>query len=210
MQICMDCILLKNGTKLFVKASRFDHIPDHELLGLYYEDKDQKWIGILLERYTLLLLGVCMKYLKDEQEARDCVQQIFLKVLTDLPKYKVTYFKSWLYMVAKNYCLMRLSDRHGKEPRELSEQVLEEPAESNDQLYETEWTYNMLEESLRELSPEQRDCVILFYLKKNSYAEVSEKTGYSMMQVKSFIQNGKRNLRNALDRKLSQRKEGHS
>ena len=72
-----------------MKANRYDHITDAELLNLYRADKNQEWIGVLLERYTLLLLGVCMKYLKDETEARDCVQQIFLKVLTEVGKYKI-------------------------------------------------------------------------------------------------------------------------
>ena len=68
-----------------MKANRYDHISDQELLEYYYADNNQEWLGILLQRYTLLLLGVCMKYLKDETEARDCVQQIFLKVLTEAP-----------------------------------------------------------------------------------------------------------------------------
>src|SRR5947209_12879634 len=102
-----------------MKANRYDHITDGELLEHFYADGNGEWIGILLQRYTLLLLGVCMKYLKDETEAKDCVQQIFLKVLTELPKYKVEYFKSWLYMVAKNHCLMRLRDKGARTTKEL-------------------------------------------------------------------------------------------
>src|SRR5690348_5789982 len=106
-----------------MKANRYDHMTDAELLELYQADKNQEWIGILLERYTLLLLGVCMKYLKDENEARDCVQQIFLKVLTEVGKYRIDYFKSWLYMVAKNHCLMRLRDKGSKGVKELQDHV---------------------------------------------------------------------------------------
>src|SRR5688572_17310748 len=87
---------------------------ESELLDLYYREKDAQWLGILLERYTLLLLGVCMKYLKNEPEARDAVQQVFLKVLTEAGKYRITYFKSWIYMVAKNHCLMKLRNDSGK------------------------------------------------------------------------------------------------
>src|SRR3954464_2478967 len=105
-----------------MKTSRYDHISDAELLELYQSDRNQEWIGILLERYTLLLLGVCMKYLKDENEAKDCVQQIFLKVLTEVSKYRIEFFKSWLYMVAKNHCLMRLRDKGLKGAKELSEE----------------------------------------------------------------------------------------
>lgn len=188
-----------------MKANRYDHITDNGLLELYYTDRNQEWIGILLERYTLLLLGVCMKYLKDENDAKDCVQQIFLKVLTEAGKYRIDYFKSWLYMVAKNHCLMRLRDKGAKEVKELSEHHAASTDADRQELMASEQTYGLLEESLKELSEEQRQCVILFYLKKNSYQQISEKTGYSMMQVKSYIQNGKRNLKILLDKKMNER-----
>jgi RNA polymerase sigma factor (sigma-70 family) len=191
-----------------MKANRYDHITDNKLLELYNADKNQEWIGILLERYTLLLLGVCMKYLKDENEAKDCVQQIFLKVLTEIGKYRIDYFKSWLYMVAKNHCLMRLRDKGTKTAKELNEHHAVTTESDRQELIANEKTYDLLEEALQELGEEQRQCVILFYLKKNSYQQISEKTGYSLMQVKSYIQNGKRNLKLLLDKKMKQRIEG--
>lgn len=190
-----------------MKANRYDHITDTELLELYYADHNQEWIGILLERYTLLLLGVCMKYLKDENEAKDCVQQIFLKVLTEVGKYRIDYFKSWLYMVAKNHCLMRLRDKGAKNVKELNEHHAISTDTDKQELIASEQTYDLLEEALNELSEEQRQCVILFYLKKNSYQQIHEKTGYSMMQVKSYIQNGKRNLKILLDKKMKERSQ---
>lgn len=191
-----------------MKANSYNHITDAELLNLYYADHNQEWIGILLERYTLLLLGVCMKYLKDENEARDCVQQIFLKVLTEVGKYRIEYFKSWLYMVAKNHCLMRLRDKGSKAVKELNELHAVASETNKQELILNEQTYDLLEEALNELSGEQKQCVILFYLKKNSYQQISETTGYTMMQVKSYIQNGKRNLKLLLDKKMKQRTEG--
>ena len=189
-------------------ADRYNHITDNELLAHYYADGNQEWIGVLLKRYTLLLLGVCMKYLKDESEAKDCVQQIFLKVLTEVPKYKIEYFKSWLYMVAKNHCLMRLRD-HGKNVRELSDNSPHMHHESDkSDLLENEQTYNLLEEAITELSDEQKKCVILFYLQKQSYQQVADQTGFNMMQVKSYIQNGKRNLKILLERKLKEKRQG--
>jgi RNA polymerase sigma factor (sigma-70 family) len=191
-----------------MKSNRYDNIADAELLELYYADKNQEWIGILLERYTLLLLGVCMKYLKDENEAKDCVQQIFLKVLTEVGKYKIDFFKSWLYMVAKNHCLMRLRDKGTKGVKELNDNYATATETDRQELMANEKTYDLLEEALNELGEEQRQCVILFYLKKNSYQQITEKTGYSLMQVKSYIQNGKRNLKILLDKKNEQRTEG--
>ena len=190
-----------------MKANRYDHITDTELLELYTRDRNQEWIGILLGRYTMLLLGVCMKYLKDENEAKDCVQQIFLKVLTEAGKYHIEYFKSWLYMVAKNHCLMRLRDKGSKHVKELNDSFLAAEQSDRQELLANDQTYDLLEEALDELNEEQKQCVILFYLKKKSYSRISEQTGFSMMQVKSYIQNGKRNLKIILDRKLKEKRE---
>ncbi len=189
-----------------MSSGNYKNISDAELLDRYYVDRDQRWLGILLDRYTLLLYGVCMKYLKDEHAAQDAVQQIFLKVLTDAGKYKIDYFKSWLYMVAKNYCLMQLRNAGGKETKELSQMHLASPDTSPSEIVDKEQAYTKLEEALTELNEEQRQCVILFYLHKNSYQQISEKTGYTPMQVKSYIQNGKRNLKIILERKMQESK----
>lgn len=185
-------------------ADKYKHISDQQLLENFYADHDAKWLGILLPRYTLLLLGVCIKYLKNEEEAKDCVQQVFLKVITELKKYKVEYFKSWLYMVAKNHCLMKIRDRHGKMPVELTERYMRGAEEQPDKqsLVQDDQTIELMNEALKELSPEQRQCVTLFYLEKKSYQEISDETRFTMMQVKSYIQNGKRNLKLMIEKKL--------
>lgn len=193
-----------------MKPGQYNHISDANLLEYFYTDKDTEWMGILLERYTLLLLGVCMKYMKNEEEAKDCVQQIFLKVLTEASKYRIDFFKSWLYMVAKNHCLMRLRDKGNIAVQEIDEKIT--PPQQDvlkDELLQNEKTFALLEDAIDELSDEQRRCVILFYLQKNSYQQVCDKTGFSMQQVKSYIQNGKRNLKLLLEKKLKQQKVGN-
>lgn len=189
---------------LHMKPGQYNHISDSEMLGYYYADGNQEWIGILLQRYTLLLLGVCMKYLKDETEARDAVQQVFLKVLTEVPKYKIEFFKSWLYMVAKNHCLMRLRDKGSKAAKELTDTHLVQTNEDESDLWQNEKTYALLEEAMEELNEEQKRCINLFYLQKKSYQQITDRTGFTGMQVKSYIQNGKRNLKIILERKLAQ------
>lgn len=183
-------------------------ITDQELLDRFYADKNNEWLGQLLQRYTLLLLGVCMKYLKNEEEAKDAVQQVFLKVIQELHKYKVEYFKSWLYMVAKNHCLMRLREKQGKITAELNEKLTAQPHEETDtqNLLNNDRTLDLMEAALKELNPEQRQCVTLFYLEKKSYQDVSDETGFSLLQVKSYIQNGKRNLKILIEKKLTDNK----
>ena len=179
------------------------HIEDKELLDKFYSDGNNRWLGILLQRYTMLLFGVCMKYLKDEEEAKDAVQQIFLKAITELPKYKVDYFKSWLYMIAKNLCLMKIRERQGRIPMELTD-ALGTGIEAADrsELLEKDKTLLSIEEGLLELNEEQKRCVILFYLQKKSYQEITDITGFNLSQVKSYIQNGKRNLKLIVEKKM--------
>lgn len=181
--------------------NRYEHISDQELLQKFYSDRDNQWLGIALQRYTLLLLGVCMKYLKNEEEAKDAVQQIFLKAITELGKYKVDYLKSWLYTVARNHCLMKLRDKNIFIPV-ADDTPLASPETDRTELANKEITLTLLETSLEELNPEQKTCVTLFYLQKKSYQEIVNHTGYSLLQVKSHIQNGKRNLKILVEKKM--------
>lgn len=184
-----------------VSKQRYDHITDSELLDKFYSDKDTQWLGILLQRYTFLLLGVCMKYLKNEEAAKDAVQQIFLKTIVELEKYKVTYLKSWLYMVAKNHCLMNLRDRHIFIPVEGRTEIIATETGPEERINK-ETTLTILEKALSELNREQKTCVTLFYLQKKSYQDIVDTTGYTLLQVKSFIQNGKRNLKLLVEKKM--------
>ena len=186
-----------------VNKESFSNISDKEILENFYTSNNNQFLGILLQRYTLLLLGVCMKYLKNEEEAKDAVQQIFLKVITELKKYRVEYFKSWLYMIARNYCLMQLRDKPEKNTKEINESLPLFADESNITKYiEQDALLSYIEESLNELTDEQKTCITLFYLRKKSYAEIANITGFKLMQVKSYIQNGKRNLKILVEKKM--------
>lgn len=173
-------------------------LTDEELLERYKADENSNWVGILFDRYAILLLGMCMKYLKNEEDARDSVQQIFLKVLADINKHKVQYFRAWIYQVSKNHCLMQLRHKSQVKQEEVSEKHLNDPGEAEDDKARFVEKDNLLENmqhALEQLNPEQRVCVKLFYLQKRSYQDITDETGFTLLQVKSYIQNGKRNLK---------------
>ena len=183
-----------------LNPSAHTRLTDQELLRHFYADHDNEWLGPLLERYTLLLYGVSMKYLKNPEKARDAVQQIFLKAITELHKYEVNYFGSWLYMIAKNHCLMMLRNQH----REVTvDQINDQasPVDERDPLKD-ENLLRELEEALQHLNKEQKTCIRKFYLEKKSYQTIASETGYQLQQVKSYIQNGKRNLRLLLEKRM--------
>jgi RNA polymerase sigma-70 factor (ECF subfamily) len=184
-----------------LKPQQNNDISDSELLENFYRDHNNEWLGILLPRYTLLLLGVCMKYLKNEEDAKDCVQQIFLKIINELHKYKVEYFKSWIYMIAKNHCLMKLRNK-GKLSTELNEHLISVQDETEEKIsyVEKDVLLTKMTEAIEKLNEEQKQCVSLFYLHKKSYSQVADITGFTIMQVKSYIQNGKRNLKMMMEK----------
>ena len=64
-----------------------------------------------------LVYGVCLKYLKNRDESKDAVMQIFEKLIIEIPKQKIENFRSWLYVVTKNYCLMQLRSQKSSDEK---------------------------------------------------------------------------------------------
>jgi RNA polymerase sigma factor (sigma-70 family) len=152
-------------------------------------------MSALFDRYGHLVLGVCLKYLKSPDLAKDATQRIFIKLLDDLHRFKIDRFKPWLLQVTRNFCLMELRGSVPVVNNEIGDLPDMEYEEELHQKVERERVYEQLEKAIKELGKEQRVCVELFYLEKLTYSEISEKTGYSLNDVKSFLQNGKRNLK---------------
>ncbi|MBK8847568.1 MAG: sigma-70 family RNA polymerase sigma factor [Bacteroidetes bacterium] len=179
------------------------HISDYsdtELIGRYKECDDNQCIGILYERYAHLVYSICYKYLQNEDECKDGVLAIFEKLFTDLKKYEINNFGSWLHSVTRNYCLAVQKKESLKVP--LNEQTTShtELAIQDDAAILDQYMPH-LHEALHTIKKPQQECVRLFYLEKKSYVEISNFTGYSLKEVKSHIQNGKRNLKIYLEQK---------
>jgi RNA polymerase sigma factor (sigma-70 family) len=181
--------------------NHYKDLTDEELLSKYQHSRDKAWLGILLPRYTLLLLGVAMKYLKDRDTAQDAVQQIFLKTLTHLPADPIQNFKGWLYILMRNHCLQALRDRNIQLPEEALQHVGAAPDDMPDIKWK-EYSLEQLAVAMQELNEAQRRALDLFYLQQVSYQQIMEQTGWTFMQVKSHIQNGKRNLKIILAARL--------
>ena len=171
-------------------------LTDLELIKLYRQSGENEWVGVLFSRYTSLLYGVCLKYLKNRDEAKDAVMQLFERLLTLLKDHEVEHFKSWLYVTARNHCLMKIRSQKGKNTEEISPFIMETSNELHlEEQRNLESNLSKLENCIEKLGDEQKDCVKLFFLQEKCYQEVSELTGFDMGKVKSYIQNGKRNLK---------------
>ena len=178
---------------------------DEELLRRYLKSGDLDLLGELYARYMHLVYGVSLKYLEDREDARDAVMQIFERLITDLPRHQVRVFKSWLYVLTKNHCLMELRSRRQRKKKLPGLEIEQEFMESEVDLHPLDREERSMEQELREcmeqLKKEQRECIEMFYYQKLCYHEISQKLRIEEKKVKSYLQNGKRNLKICLETK---------
>lgn len=188
----------------FKRFSKPKPTTDAEYLAAYQATGNLELLGELYERYMEMVFAVCFKYLRDEDESKDAVMQIFEDLVVKLRTHSVDNFRSWLHSVARNHCLMHLrSNRLQTEGVDFFEDnsVENEPFEhQSDEPFELEQNLSKMEHCLETLSTEQKTSVELFYLKEKCYQEITELTGYELNKVKSYIQNGKRNLKICIEK----------
>jgi RNA polymerase sigma-70 factor (ECF subfamily) len=186
----------------FLKDISQDPLTDTELVSLYKKTSDLKVLGQLYQRYMDLVYGVCLKYLKESEGAKDAVMNIFEELIVKLKKHEVENFKSWLYQVAKNHCLMQLRTPRNLKTIELPEALMQSDANVHlDGVLEKEENFQRLEYCLTTLSEDQRRAVQLFYIEGKCYNEIVEQMGQEWSQVRSYIQNGRRNLKICMEKK---------
>lgn len=176
---------------------KYRGISDNELASRFKEQPSNDIMGEIYLRFGHLMLGTCLKYLKNKEEAEDTVMEIFEALPLKLEKHAVEHLKSWLYMTTKNACLMRL--RKKSIPfTQIDDRILSDEDKQGEKMNE-EKKFNHLEDAIEDLKEVQKRAVKLFYLKKLSYQEVSQQMDLPLKKVKSAIQNGKRNLKLKLE-----------
>ena len=180
---------------------RLNSLNDQELISHYRSTQDVRSVGALFQRYKHLVYSVCVKYFKNSADAEDAVMEIFEKLHLDLKKSEPVQFKSWLYMVARNHCLMQLrkAGLSVEYPETLPNQQMVSSDEAEDKAIQ-ELLFQKLEKGLTDLRPEQKICLELFYLKELSYKQIVSQTGFGLPEVKTHLQNGKLNLRKWLSK----------
>jgi RNA polymerase sigma-70 factor (ECF subfamily) len=184
-----------------LSADTYKNLTDEELVALYRKSEALEIVGELYNRYTGLVFGVCLKYLKDREEGKDAVMQIFEKLIVLLKTHEIMQFKGWLYVTARNHCLMQIRAGKGKKFEEISPFLMDNGGEMHLlEGPETEEDLTKLERCIERLGDEQKQCVRLFYLEEKCYKEITEATGFDLNKVKSYIQNGKRNLKICMDK----------
>ena len=191
---------------MFIKfnssAKVYSRLDDEELTEKIIIENDHKAIEEIFNRYTHLLYGVCLKYLKDTEQSKDAVMEVFQATLEKITSTEIKNFKAWIYTITKNHCLMQLrkTSSFNRLKKGILEnfwsEIMESDIEMNLINEETESNQeDNLNQALTQLKKEQEVCIRMMYLENKSYKEIAGITGYTLNEVKSFIQNGKRNLK---------------
>lgn len=174
---------------------------DQELLELYKANGDLEVLGQLYDRYMELVYGLCLKYFKDTQKAEDAVMEIFEQLIEKTRKHDIKQFKSWLHVLARNHCLMALRKKNREITQNLDPNLMQS-VDSRHHMVELEedTTEKVLKSCIEQLPEKQKICIDLFYLQEKSYKEIADSSGEAIGKVRSYIQNGRRNLKNCMEK----------
>ena len=191
--------------KFIKNTAKIQEHDDAALVTRYKMSGDLEVLGLLYNRYMHLVFGVCLNYLKDEEQSKDAVMQIFEELVVKLKIHEVQNFKSWLHVLARNHCLMALRKVAKHTTVSLEDSFVENTDFVHLDVDDTKETkLTIMEKCMETLPEEQRVSVDLFYLQEKCYKDVADITGYEMQKVKSYIQNGKRNLKICIERNSSE------
>ncbi len=184
-----------------IKITSRKAATDEELLQEFGQTGDQQVLADLYLRYSDLLYGVCLKYLEDAEDAKDAVMNIYQELLRKLPQHEVQNFRSWVYVLAKNHCLMQLRSAKKNITVSLEEQAVQSDDFSHlDSIIEKEEAFRRLEKCIEKLPGEQKRSIRLFYYDSKCYNEIAETTGQDWNKIRSLIQNGRRNLKICMEK----------
>jgi RNA polymerase sigma-70 factor (ECF subfamily) len=177
-------------------------LTDMELVKRYKSTRQITWVAELFSRYTHLIFGVCMKYLKHQEDSKDATMHIFELMQEKLLVHEIKNPGGWIHVTTRNHCLMQLRSQqlHAEKEKELlSDMEFSIPEHHNIDIGE-EINMQLLNTCLEQLSAEQQKCIKLFYLDEKCYLQVANLTGYDLRKVKSYLQNGKRNLKICMEK----------
>ena len=179
-----------------LKSIQISSLSDAQLIADYRQNLQQETLAQLFLRYNDLVYGTCIKYLGDQEAAKDAVMDIYEELLEKLKQHEVENFKSWLYVVTKNHCLMQIRKNKKLSITEFDSQIVQSGDFSHlESVFEKERQLEKLGGCMQKLNVEQRQTLRLFYLENKCYNEISALTGFDWNKVRSLVQNGRRNLK---------------
>ena len=181
----------------FFKRKNYHTFSNEELLENYRQSADNEALGVLYERHLEMVFATCQRYLGDDATAQDAVLDIYEQLCEKVKLHDIQNFENWLFILTKNHCLMFLRKRKSNIliPIEEYNHLAASEEKSKEEYENVENEFQSLEICISRLPEEQKKAISLFYLEEKSYKEVSDIMNEDIAKVRSYIQNGRRNLK---------------
>lgn len=157
-------------------------------------------LELLVQAFGDKVFRLACSILRDEELAKDAVQEVFLRVWLALPGFEQRSSPAtWIYAIARNLCLTRAARREVERKRGRSEarSTAEVPAPAR--------ASPDLERALAGLPPRYRQVLVLFYYEEKSYEAVAEMLGMPLGTVKTQLHRARNRLRAALEEQQRER-----
>ena len=185
--------------------------PDPDaVLMLRVKRGDRVAFAELVEKYKQPVMNLVYRTLRDEAEAEDLAQSVFLQVYKSAGRYEPrAKFSTWLFTIARNLCLNELR-RRSRHPAESLEETHGEQEGQLQRQYEDKKNFlptetllygelaQKIEEALAELPENQRTAILLCRQEDLSYEEIAKVLGCSLSATKSLIHRGREVLKQKL------------
>ena len=168
---------------------------------MYKRTHDVSVLATLYSRYMELVYAVCFRYLDDAENSKDAVMEIYGELVGKLLKHEVANFRSWLYSVARNHCLMKLRSKKTAGIINIDDVSVQSAETLHQDHVVKEEQLVIMEECVERLPVEQKQVIVLFYLQQHCYNQIVQLTGFEWNKVRSLVQNGRRNLRICMEKK---------
>jgi RNA polymerase sigma-70 factor (ECF subfamily) len=175
---------------------------DERLIAAYLASEDACYVAELFGRYSDMIFGLCLKHLKDVQHSEDTSYELFEHLLIKLKTQNIQVFKPWLYRTASNLCLDKLRKSKNNIMVSLEDrfETARDTMDISADVSEREALLARIDHCLQTLNDDQRQCIDLFYFQEKSYQDISEQLSISWATTRSYIQNGKRNLKICMEK----------
>ncbi|MBD8389835.1 RNA polymerase sigma factor [Dysgonomonas sp. BGC7] len=191
--------------RFFSLNKKTDTFSDEELLSQFRETSKIVFFQELYERYIPLIYGLCLKYLQNPEQSQDAVIDIYENLSQKIHSYEIKIFKNWLYSVVKNHCFHILKESKKEIIVNFDSQIMESDTEFT--LFGEERDDDKeeaLSKCMEKLPEPQKVAIEKFFYENKSYADIVDETGFHLKSVKSYIQNGKRNLKICIEKNLEE------
>lgn len=184
------------GAPAFMSTDGPKNAREAEWVELFRTTGHNEYFERLYELCRKKVYARCLQLLRNSTEAEDVTHEVFLRAFEKFSSLKGGNFSGWVSKIACNLCLNRIRDgithRRLLEESQLETKALQ-PASVERETIQAEYM-RIAHGIIQELQPEQRKVLLLKYLEGLSYREIEQITGYDGNQVRSYLQNARRNF----------------